>query len=283
MKIGALYRQIRDQFRDANLETPELDAKLLVSAAFGKSVSDLLLKEMDDAPDASVATALEYSGQRLAGKPVGRILGVREFYGRQFKLNRAALEPRPDTETLIDAVLRQSDPGQPLRMCDIGTGSGAIAVTLLAELPKALMVAVDISEEALICAAENADLNQVDDRFYPVCADYADPLQFGFDWVVSNPPYIRTQVLQELSREVTHHDPNRALDGGLDGLEAYKRIVSRAAEILAPGGRIALEIGYDQAGELKKQLRHHGFEGIDIIQDLGGRDRVATARRVKSR
>ncbi len=275
-----LYRQVRDQFRSADLETPDLDAKLLVSAALGTTVSNLLLMELDEAPEASAQRALEYSKERLGGMPVGRILGEREFYGLSFKLNHATLEPRPDTETLIDAVLRQCDPDQPLKMCDIGTGTGAIAVTLLDELPKAQMVAVDISADALECAAANAKSNGVGDRFLPVRADYADPLQEGFDWVVSNPPYIRTQVLDELSAEVTKHDPNLALDGGADGLDAYRRIVARAAVILVPGGRIALEIGYDQAGELKNQLRHHGFEAIDIIQDLGGRDRVATARRV---
>lgn len=275
-----LYRQVRDQFRSADLETPDLDAKLLVSAALGTTVSNLLLMDLDEAPEASALKALEFSTERLGGMPVGRILGEREFYGRSFKLNHATLEPRPDTETLIDTVLRQCNPDQPLKMCDIGTGTGAIAVTLLAELPKAQMVAVDISTDALECAAANAKSNGVGDRFLPVRADYADPLQEGFDWVVSNPPYIRTQVLDELSAEVTKHDPNLALDGGADGLDAYRRIVARAAVILVPGGRIALEIGYDQASELKNQLRHHGFEAIDIIQDLGGRDRVATARRV---
>lgn len=280
MKIGMLYRQIRDRFRSAGLETPDLDAKLLVSSALGITVSDVLLKETDEAPDVGTSKALGYCDQRLKGVPVGRVLGEREFYGRSFCLNPATLEPRPDTEALIDAVLNHCDPDKPLKMCDIGTGTGAIAVTLLAELPEAQMVAVDISEDALSCAAMNAKRNQVLDRFMPVQANYADPLKAGFDWIVSNPPYIRTQVLEELDAEVKDHDPILALDGGADGLEAYRQIISRAVHILTPGGCIALEIGYDQASEVKNQLRHHGFENIDIIQDLGGRDRVATARRV---
>lgn len=280
MKTGALYRQIRDQFRGGKLETPELDAKLLVSAALRISVSELLLSESEEVPDAAAGIALEYATQRLNGKPVGRILGEREFYGRTFRLNHATLEPRPDTETLIETVLKDCDPVQPLTMCDIGTGSGAIAVTLLAELQEAIMVAVDISEAALGCAASNADNHGVGDRFLPIRGDYVAALQHGFDWVISNPPYIRTPVLSELSKDVLQHDPILALDGGADGLQAYRQIVSQAASILVPGGRIALEIGYDQGEELKNQLRHHGFEAIDIIQDLGGRDRVATARRV---
>ncbi len=282
MQTGALYRQVRDRLRGAGLATPELDAKLLVSAALSVAVSDLVLREQDIVSAEAVARARSYAEQRLAGMPVGRILGEREFYGRRFLLNAATLEPRPDTETLIDAVLERSDPDAALTMCDIGTGTGAIAVTLLCEMPNSQMIAVDISEEALDCACRNASLHGVERRFLPVRANYTSALraygEVGFDWLVSNPPYIRTAVLAELSREVSEHDPALALDGGESGLEAYRRIVSDARRLLRPGGRIALEIGFDQADDLKKQLRHHGFGAIEIIRDLGGNDRVALAR-----
>lgn len=288
MEIGQLYRTVRDRFRAAGLETPELDAKLLVSAALEISLSALVLQEHDRAGDAAITLAEAHALKRLGGMPVGRILGEREFYGRRFLLNDATLEPRPDTETLIEAVLNRCDPDEALLFCDIGTGTGAIAVTLLAELPASRMIAVDLSVEALHCAQQNAALNGVSDRLLPVCADYSAalrPAQAGLsraslDWVVSNPPYIRSSVLEELSLEVIQHDPLLALDGGGDGLEAYRIIVADAAHLLRKDGHIALEIGFDQAADLKKQLRHHGFGAIEIIRDLSGNDRVALARKL---
>jgi len=288
VEIGRLYRSVRDRFRAAGLDTPDLDARLLVSAALNLSLSALVLQEHDRADDAAVALAEAHALKRLGGMPVGRILGEREFYGRRFLLNDATLEPRPDTETLIEAVLTRCDQGEALLQCDIGTGTGAIAVTLLAELPASRMIAVDLSAEALHCAQRNADLHGVTDRFLPVCADYMSALKpvqggvavEGLDWVISNPPYIRTSVLDGLSREVVQHDPLLALDGGKDGLDAYKTIVADAAHILRKEGHIALEIGFDQAADLKKQLRHHGFGAIEIIRDLSGNDRVALARKL---
>lgn len=279
MQVGEIYRQIRDRLRQAHLPTPDLDAKYLVSAAIGISVSDVILRENDPVDDSSLSKAHGFCEQRLAGMPVGRILGEREFYGRRFLMNSATLEPRPDTEILIDTVLERSDRSRPLWMCDIGTGSGAVAVTLLAEMPKSQMIAIDISEEALLCASRNADLNSVRERFFPVLADYGSSLRVGLDWIISNPPYIRTSVLSELSREVIQHDPSIALDGGADGLEAYQRIIGRAGVILSSGAQIALEIGYDQADDVKKQLRHHGFGAIEIIKDLAGNDRVSVAKK----
>ncbi|WP_428644472.1 peptide chain release factor N(5)-glutamine methyltransferase [Roseibium sp.] len=283
MQTGALYRLVRDRFRAAGLPTPELDAKLLVSAALCLAVSDLILREHDEVGEDAQARALSHAESRLAGMPVGRILGEREFYGRRFLLNTATLEPRPDTETLIDAVLARSDPDAALTMCDIGTGTGAIAVTLLCEMPRSRMIAVDLSEEALTCAMANARLHGVAERLLPVRADYTSALRQagdgGLDWVISNPPYIRTAVLASLSEEVTRHDPVLALDGGESGLEAYRRIVADAEYLLGPGGGIVLEIGFDQAEDLKKQLRHHGFGAIEIIKDLAGNDRVAVARK----
>lgn len=284
MTVGQLYRQVRDMFRDAELDLPELDAKLLVSAALGVSISDLMLRGDDPVSATNSATAQSHAAKRLAGMPVGRILGEREFYGRRFLMNQATLEPRPDTEVLIDTVLTLSVPSEELLICDIGTGTGAIAVTLLAEMTRSRTVAVDLSLEALFCASENAELHEVSDRFLPLCSDYASALEGAksgvFDWVVSNPPYIRTEDLGRLSPEVTKHDPVLALDGGGSGLEGYVRIIAQAEMLLKSGGRIALEIGFDQADAVEKQLRHHSFGAIEIVKDLSGNDRVLLACRL---
>ncbi|TYC53395.1 peptide chain release factor N(5)-glutamine methyltransferase [Rhodobacterales bacterium] len=277
MRAGQLYRLVRDRFRAADLPTPELDARLLVSSATGMRPADLIFNEHDEVAQAAGDRAEAFAQQRLLGMPVGRILGEREFYGRPFLLNEATLEPRPDTETLIDAVLGRTGADEPFVLCDIGTGTGAIAVTLLAERPSSFAVASDISQRALECAAGNARLNAVDARFAAVCANYLSAFGAGFDWVISNPPYIRSQALRDLDREVIQHDPLLALDGGESGLDAYLSIVTDAMRVLRPKGRIALEIGFDQAQDLEKILVAQGFADVEVTRDLGGNDRVVTA------
>nr|WP_319384332.1 peptide chain release factor N(5)-glutamine methyltransferase [uncultured Roseibium sp.] len=284
MQAGPLYRLVRDRFRNAGVTDPEPDAKLLVSTLLGIGISDLLLDGTREVDEACIREIDEKARLRIGGMPVGRILGEREFYGRRFLLNRATLEPRPDTETLIDAVLHATSTDLPITLWDIGTGSGAIAVTLLAELPRSRAVAIDLSEHALTCAAENAHQHGVADRFQPVCANYLDALHVGEgdgpDWIVSNPPYIRSSVLESLSPEVIDHDPRLALDGGESGLDAYAALIPQSARFLRPGARIALEIGYDQGLTVEKQLRQHGLGEIEIIKDLAGKDRVALARKI---
>lgn len=282
MQAGRLYRQIRDRFRGAEISDPELDAKLLVSTLLGIGLSDLLLNDAQEVDAAQVREIEEKAVLRMGGMPLGRILGEREFYGRRFLLNSATLEPRPDTETLIDAVLGRTAGDAQVTIWDIGTGSGAIAVTLLAERPKSRAIAIDLSEDALACAVNNARLHSVVDRFDPLCSDYLAAMDMdrteGPDWIVSNPPYIRSRVLEELSPEVIDHDPRLALDGGENGLNAYAALVPQAAGLLPSGARIALEIGYDQAASVEKLLRQHGLGEIEIIKDLAGNDRVALAR-----
>ncbi|MEJ8475737.1 peptide chain release factor N(5)-glutamine methyltransferase [Roseibium algae] len=277
MTIGGLYRNVRAKFRAAELETPDLDARILVSAALDLSTSQMLLREDELAPDAARLQIEHYAAQRLMGMPVGRILGEREFWGLSFALNASTLEPRPDTETLVDAVLSRMKPEAAVVLADIGTGTGAIAIALLSELAQARCVAIDLSESALDCACANAKRHGVDERFFGVCADHATALGVGFDWIISNPPYIRTEVMEQLSCEVRENDPALALDGGEDGLDAYRVIVAQAAAVLAPMGRIALEIGFDQAEEVQILLCSGGFRDVEIIQDLSGNDRVLVA------
>ena len=279
MNAGSLYRAVRTRFREAGLETPDLDARILVASALGFTPSDLLLKEDEPVAPSSRLLAEDYSAKRLSGLPVGRILGRREFWGLEFLLNEATLEPRPDTETLVEAVLARCDQGRAFKFADIGTGTGAIAIALLTECKQAIGVAVDVSPAALSCAYQNAARLGVGDRFLLLQANYLDALNKDLDWIVSNPPYIRTDVVKTLSKEVREHDPDLALDGGEDGLSAYRNIIARAGAILGQGGRIALEIGFDQAADVSGLLSEHGFSDIEIITDLAGKDRVLAAVR----
>ncbi|MBD8891969.1 peptide chain release factor N(5)-glutamine methyltransferase [Roseibium litorale] len=278
MRLGDLLREARGKLRAAGNELADLEARLLVSGVLDLSVSDVILKADEDVQLETAAQVLALADRRAEGVPVGRLLGWREFWGLRFDLNEATLEPRPDTEILVEAVLARSPSYQPLRMADIGTGTGAIAVSLLKELPQAVCDAVDLSQEALNCAAANAARHGVSDRFHPVCADYASMLSGGLDWLISNPPYIRSSVIAGLDRDVRDHDPVLALDGGEDGLRAYRILTRQAADLLKPGGRIGFEIGYDQGREVCDLLSSAGFLDIEIIQDLGAKDRVVLGR-----
>ncbi|WP_346913230.1 peptide chain release factor N(5)-glutamine methyltransferase [uncultured Roseibium sp.] len=259
MKIGALVRELRDRFRDKGLETADLDARFLVADALDLDVSAVILYTDDEASAKACGKARVYCEKRLSGMPVGRILGHREFWGLEFGLNAETLEPRPDTETLVEAVLERTPADKRFVFADIGTGTGAIAVALLSERTDSLGVAVDISEGALQCAAENAARIGVANRLLCVRGDYCAALGPGFDWIISNPPYIASAVVEGLGREVRDHDPRRALDGGIDGLDAYRSIITQAKNCLSVNGRIALEIGFDQADSVASLLGDYGF------------------------
>ncbi|MDK9698019.1 MAG: peptide chain release factor N(5)-glutamine methyltransferase [Siculibacillus sp.] len=220
------------------------------------------------------------AARRLAGEPVQRIVGSAGFFGRDFALTPATLVPRPDTETLVEAVLAAFPPGETFLFADLGVGSGAILVTLLAERPAAIGVATDLSVEALATARANAAALGVADRAHFVRASYARALAPGrFDAIVSNPPYIAGAEIETLDEEVRRHDPRLALDGGTDGLDAYRALVPEAVAALRPDGLLALEIGWRQAAEVAALIGTNGFERIATLPDLAGRDRVITARR----
>jgi release factor glutamine methyltransferase len=270
--------------REAGIGTPELDARLLLCHAAGLTQEayvvapeTLLAKDVAARFDAMIA-------RRLEGEPVSRIVGVREFYGRTFAVDRHTLDPRPDTETLIDAVLdtllRESRRDEKLRILDLGTGTGAILLTLLAELPLTQGAGSDVSEGALEVARRNARDLGLDDRTSFVAGDWFEPIEVRFDIVVSNPPYIASAEIAGPAREV-RHDPLIALDGGADGLQAYRRIASGVGRVLNPGGLVFLEIGETQAEAVLGLLCDSGLKidaGASVWTDLAGRQRCVGAR-----
>jgi len=273
--LQGLYLRARNALRSAGVATPDLDARLLVADAAGVDAQDIVLKGDMAVMGGAEASTARYLKQRLDGMPVGRILGRREFWGMELALSPGTLEPRPDTECLVEAVLGQIDRDRRLRIADIGTGSGAIALALAAELPEAELVAVDISEDALVTAAANARSMGLAGRIGFIKGQSCTALAPGFDWVVSNPPYIPTRDLVGLSPEVLDHDPKAALDGGLDGLDSIREIVVQAQKILHANGGIALEFGFDQASDVGGILSEAGFLDIEIVKDLAGHDRGA--------
>ncbi len=249
-------------------------ARLLMAHHLGVTTERLLLADHAALPDADGWARL--IARRLAGEPLTRVIGARDFWGRTFRVTPDVLDPRPDTETLIAAVLAGPAPG---RLLDLGTGSGILAVTLLAEWPMAHGVAIDISAATLAVAGDNARRHGVAARLDLRQADWWEGVTGHFDLIVANPPYIAVAEMPDLAPEVRNHDPHLALTGGADGLTAYRVIIAGLVAHLAPGGRVALEIGWTQGAAVSGMLANAGLTAIILHPDMETRDRVVTARR----
>ncbi|WP_026790557.1 peptide chain release factor N(5)-glutamine methyltransferase [Pleomorphomonas oryzae] len=281
--LSDLLADARRRLAAAGIDTAAIDARLLVEAATGASRLDLLAAT--DRPVAADAAARldDWIGRRAAGEPVGRILGTASFYGLDFALGPDTLEPRPDTEVLVEVALGAvrsgripgvlSD-GEGLRLLDLGTGTGAIAVALLSKLAQARGLATDLSSGALEVAKGNAVRHGVSDRLDFAEGDFFAAVSGGFHLIVSNPPYIASSVIAGLDREVRLHDPLLALDGGSDGLDAYRTILGGIGEHLLAGGLLAVEIGWDQGEAVARLFAAAGLSDIEVHRDLGDRDRV---------
>lgn len=270
--LGGLYRQILGAFRTAGLSTPELDARWLVAEAAGVPASAITLSPDKPITPERAATAQAFLARRLAGEPVDRILGRREFWSLDFRLGPATLSPRPDTETIVEACLAVlPEPGAAYRLLDLGTGTGAILIALLHERPKASGVGIDRASEAVALATLNAADNGVATRAQFQQGNWMEGLEEAFDLIVSNPPYIPSGDIAGLDREVREHDPRLALDGGIDGLDAYRAIAADAPRLLRPGGWLVFELGFGQEEAVTALMRRAGFEmAAPARKDLGG-------------
>lgn len=286
LTLGALLASARQRLKAAGIDTAAIDARLLVEAATGLSRLDLLTRSDETVTNDVAARLASWIDRRAKGEPVGRILGIASFHGLDFALGPDTLEPRPDTEVLVDVALgaaRQdklpgvAPDGTALRLLDIGTGTGAIAITLLHKLPGATGLATDLAPGAIDTARANAARHDVADRLDFVVGSYFEPVEGKFALIVSNPPYIASAVIAGLDPEVRLHDPMLALDGGTDGLDGYRVLAAGAGDHLLPGGMLALEIGYDQGEAVSTLLSDADFTSIEIHRDLGGRDRVVAA------
>ena len=268
------------------IDNPGLDARLLLAAASGLSTSHILARgeaELADAPREKFHAMI---ARRAAGEPVARILGEKEFWGMPLRLAPATLVPRPDTEILVEAALaavRSQGLPEDLTLCDLGTGSGAIALALLRELPGARAVATDISEEALAAAKANAQSLDLAGRIEFVHADFAAGPAGPFHLVVSNPPYVRSGDIAGLPREVRDHDPALALDGGADGLDAYRALASRFPGLICIGGVAIFEVGEGQSDAVSALLVGAGLSHLETRPDLGGTPRIVVAMRQSAR
>lgn len=285
LTIDRARRMLATQLRSAGNDCAELDARLLLGAALGLDLTDMIAQDTRPVTAEEALRIEDYVRRRLAGEPVARILGTKEFWGLPFRLSAATLVPRPDTETVVEFAVEIARGlprfSQGLRIADIGTGSGAILLALLHEIRDAFGVGTDVSLAALRTAKQNAsDLNLAERAAFVAC-NYAAALSGPFDLIVSNPPYIRSEEIESLATEVREHDPHLALDGGSDGLEAYRALIPQAARLLAPGGAIVVEAGHDQAHEIETLMTAAELTVERPARaDLAGILRAVAARKV---
>ncbi|MGD9837862.1 MAG: peptide chain release factor N(5)-glutamine methyltransferase [Afipia sp.] len=284
LTVEAARRALATQFKAGGIDSPELDARLLIGAALNLDHTGLAVQAARPVTADEADIIASFAQRRLAHEPVARILGHKEFWGLDLRLSDATLVPRPDTETIVAAALEMiradSAAAKPLRIADIGTGSGAILLALLSELPAATGIGTDISENALATARLNAQRLGLVDRTSFIQCSYAAALTGPFDLIVSNPPYIRSTEIAELDRDVRDYDPRLALDGGADGLDAYRAITPQAASLLTPQGVLVFEVGDGQSADVSALIRQAGLTlSHPPKADFGGIHRAVMGRK----
>ncbi|MBV9391498.1 MAG: peptide chain release factor N(5)-glutamine methyltransferase [Verrucomicrobia bacterium] len=263
-------------FAKKGVENPRLNIEHLLAETLSKKRLDLYLEFDRELSDEELGVVREKVRRRGQREPLQHLIGHWDFFGRTFKIDKRALVPRPETELLVEAILLHCG-NAPLKIVDVGTGSGILAITLALEHPEFEVWAVDISEEALSLSRENANRLQAEKRVHFAYSDLLRNLDGPFDWIVANLPYLKAEDLVRLQPEV-QFDPPIALDGGIDGLEIIERLVKSAPQKLVPGGAIALEFGVGQAERLALILRQQNYRDILVKKDYQGHERVLMAR-----
>jgi release factor glutamine methyltransferase len=284
LTVEAARRALAAKFKSAAIDSAELDARLLTGHALGLDLTGMITAAQRPLAPNDAARLDSFAQRRLAGEPVARIIGEKEFWGLPLQLSPATLVPRPDTETVVELALELlragGNPDRPLRIADLGTGTGAILLALLSELPAAHGFGTDISQAAVQTAAANAARLGLHDRATFIACDYASGLSGRFDLIVSNPPYIRAADIGGLAMEVRNHDPIAALDGGTDGLDAYRALIPSAARLLTAGAALVVEAGTGQSGPIQALMTAAGLVTRTAPKaDLGGIPRAVAGHK----
>ena len=283
--VEGARRSLTARFKSGQIDSAELDARILIGAVLGLDLTGVIAAANRLITPGESERLEDFAHRRLRGEPIARLLGHKEFWGLPLLLSPATLVPRPDTETVVELALEMlravPPPDLRFQIADIGTGSGAILFALLSELPDAFGIATDVSVAALRTASANAVNLGLARRAAFVACDYAAALSNPFDLIVSNPPYIRSTEIAELASEVRDYDPHRALDGGTDGLDAYRVLVPQAARLLAHRGVLVVEVGQRQSGDIEELMTATGLMlERPAKTDLAGIRRAVAGRRL---
>ena len=280
MTIGDLLKDAAARIAAAGLEEAQREARLLMMEATGLDRAAVFVHPEREIEPAAAARFHTLVGRRASREPMAHILGRREFWSLTFKVTADTLDPRPDSETLVQAVLDQiPDRSLPLCLVDFGTGTGCLLLALLHELPAATGLGVDVSEAALGVAHDNAAVLGLGQRAAFRHGSWDDGVEPVFDILVSNPPYIPSGEIDTLQPEVARYEPRLALDGGTDGLVAYRRLALAAARLLASGGLAAFEVGIGQSDAVARIMAGAGLRRIATARDLAGIERAVLVRK----
>ncbi|PIC01212.1 peptide chain release factor N(5)-glutamine methyltransferase [Caulobacter sp. X] len=267
----------KDRLKDAGIDQPSIDARLMLEVAAGVTRTEIVTDPYRELTAEQSAMLEEFLTRRARREPVSHIIGRKGFWKILLQVNKNVLTPRPETEVIVDEVLKAFPESMPFSMLDLGVGSGTILLAVLAERPAAKGLGVDASNEALAVARDNAANLDLNNRAALMHGDWTAGLaDASFDLVVSNPPYIPSAVIETLEPEVRDHEPRLALDGGADGLDAYRLLAPEILRVLKPGGMFAVEIGYDQSKAVEALFRAAGAQQVRTIKDLSTHDRVVT-------
>ena len=274
MTVFEMVANAAHSLRAAGIDSAARDARALVAHALGVAANRIVLLGSDPIDLKAQERLAGYLERRLRHEPVSKIMGWRQFWGRDFHISKAVLDPRPETETVIVEALKHPA----ATVLDLGTGSGILAVTLMAEWPKAQALATDISPAALAVAGKNAARYDIGDRLSFAQSNWFEGVQGEFDLIVANPPYIAMEEMAGLDRDVRDFDPHIALTPGGDGLDPYRVIAAAVGRHLSPDGRVIVEIGHQQAANVLQIFQDAGLSSLCCHPDLAGRDRVISAR-----
>ncbi|KQY28861.1 protein-(glutamine-N5) methyltransferase, release factor-specific [Caulobacter sp. Root1455] len=271
------WNAAKDRLKNVQIDQPAIDARLLLEVAANVTRTDIITDPYRVLTEAQMATLDDFLNRRARREPVSHIIGRKGFWKILLQVNKNVLTPRPETEVIVDEVLKAFPEQMSFNMLDLGVGSGTILLAVLAERPAAKGLGVDVSEEALAVARENAANLDLAGRVALLRGDWTNGLgDDSFDLVVSNPPYIATHVIETLEPEVRDHEPRLALDGGPDGLDAYRFLAGEILRVLKPGAMFAVEIGYDQSEDVETLFKQAGAQNVRTIKDLSVNDRVVT-------
>ena len=273
MTVFEMVANAAHSLRAAGIDSAARDARALVAHALGVAANRIVLLGSDPIDLKAQERLAGYLERRLRHEPVSKIMGWRQFWGRDFHISKAVLDPRPETETVIVEALKHPA----ATVLDLGTGSGILAVTLMAEWPKAQALATDISPAALAVAGKNAARYDIGDRLSFAQSNWFEGVQGEFDLIVANPPYIAMEEMAGLDRDVRDFDPHIALTPGGDGLDPYRVIAAAVGRHLSPDGRLIVEIGHQQAADVLQIFQDAGLSSLCCHPDLAGRDRVISA------
>ena len=278
--LADLYNDTKKKLDNFNIESSEIDSKVIIKNILGLDDKDLIMNtELSLSKNASEKLS-QVIAERTSGKPISRIFGNKEFFSMNFDINKFVLDPRPDTEVLVEVALNLIKKYHFKTILDLGIGSGCITAGILKNSEDTYVLGIDISEKAVRTAKNNLIKNDIT-NFDLIVGDWGQSLNKKFDIIVSNPPYIITENIQNLPKEVKFHDPLLSLDGGSDGLKSYRSIAYQTFDLLADNGFLLLEIGYSQYKYVEEIFLNHDFKLMNKVKDYNGLDRVLVFKKKK--